>query len=333
MQLVSRSALETLFECEYKRYFNYDFDKQGIVSTKALFDTDIGIALHDSLYESLLSEGEYQYKDRAELSAEDNALIHGLTLTFQKDILPVFLDQYDVVSLEQEWSVPLPNTDYHLALRMDAILRHKESGQLEIIDYKSKKALGWIKDSQYSFNLQTALYTWALEQHTQEEIRGITYVIFEKGEVKLDKSKSFENRIRHSPYCYGYKSEHGAHQVKWAKGWQKFRVWEEFSMNKWVYNVMDKEDRSNTFLVLPELKLDHSVRDTMIKNAIAKEQLYRSIVQDPAPRMDKVLYRNHQACNKFGTEHRCPYFNLCWYNGTPTQEDFTERIDHHSSDD
>lgn len=327
MQQISRSAIETLFECEYKRYFNYDYDKQGIVSTRSLFDTDLGIALHDALYEVVMSEGEWQYQDRAELSQEDNTLIHGHVLTFKKDILPVLLAEYDVVSLEQEWAIPLG--PYNLAMRMDAILRHKTTGQLEIIDYKTKKALGWIKDSQYKFNLQTALYTWALEEKTQEEIRGITYIIFEKGEVKLDKSKTFEHRIRNSPYCYGYKSPHGAYQSGWAKGWTKFATWTEFDIEKWTYGVMDAEDRAKTFLFLPQLQLDKNVRKKMIDNAISKEIYYRSIVDNPAPQMDKVLHRNHQACNKFGTEHQCPYFGMCWYDINPTKEEFTERIDHH----
>jgi len=320
--IISRSALETLFECEQKRYFNYDYNTKGIVSSRALFDTDLGIAVHDSLYESFLSEGDYRYTHKAELSQEDNVLVDGLTLTFQRDILPTLLDQYDVVSLEQEWTTPVPNSDMHLALRMDAILRHKATGQLEILDYKTKKALGWIKDSQYKFNLQTALYTWALEQHTQEEIRGITYIIFEKGEVKLDKSKTFEHRIRHSPYCYGYKSEHDAYQVKWSKGWKKFQTWTEFETDRWVNKIMDEEDRRNTFMVIPELKLDPGVRKLMIDNAIAKELNYQ---------IDGPLSRNHQACNKFGTEHQCPYFSLCWH-GTQPKEEFTERVDHHSDD-
>lgn len=320
--IISRSALETLFECEQKRYFNYDYQGQGIVSSKALFDTDLGIALHDSLYESFLSEGEYKYQDKAELSKEDNVLISGLTLTYQREILPTLLDQYDVVSLEQEWTVPIPDTDMHLALRMDAILRHKATGQLEIIDYKTKKGLGWVKDSQFKFNLQTALYTWALEQHTQEEIRGITYIVFSKGDVTVDKSKTFDGRIRNSPYCYGFKSEHGAYQVKWAKGWQKFQTWSQFDSDTWVNKVMDEDDRRSTFLVLPELKLDKSVRDVMIRNAVKYESWYRG-------QQESNLTRNHQACNKYGDDYRCPYFSQCWYNTEPSKEEFTERVDHH----
>lgn len=321
--------MECLAECEYKRYFNYDYDKQGIVSTRALFDTDLGLALHDGLYESLMSEGAYTYLDKAELSKEDNTLIHGHLLTFKKDILPLLLDQYDIVSLEQEWSLQIPNTDLSLALRMDAIMRHKETGQLEIIDWKSKKALGWIKQEQYAFNLQTALYTWALEQKTGEETRGITYFIFEKGEVKLDRSKTFEHRIRNSPYCYGWKSQHGAYQVGYAKGWTKFATWTEFDIEKWVYNVMDEADRKATFLALPNLTLDKNVRQIMIDNAMQKELEYRKSVYHGSPAM---LFRNHQACHKFGTEHRCQYFNLCWHNNAPTKEEFTERIDHHQED-
>jgi hypothetical protein len=324
---ISRSALETLFECEYKRYFNYEYDKKGIVSTRALFDTDLGIALHDGLYETLLSEGDYSYLDKADLSVEDNTLIHGHLLTFKKDILPLLLDQYDVVSLEQEWSLPIPETDLHLALRMDAIMRHKETGQLEIIDWKSKKALGWIKDAQYKFNLQTALYTWALEEKTGEDTRGITYFIFEKGEVKLDRSKAFEHRIRHSPYCYGWKSQHGAYQSKWSgKGWEKVATWKEMPIEKWTYSIMDEKDRKDTFLVLPNLSIDKSVRKIMIDNAVQKEVLYRKSVAHGSP---ALLFRNHQACNKFGVEYQCPYFGMCWYNNSPTKEEFTERVDHH----
>jgi hypothetical protein len=153
--------------------------------------------------------------------------------------------------------------------------------------------------------------------------------VFEKGEVKLDKSKTFEHRIRHSPYCYGYKSDHGLYQVKWAKGWKKFPTWSVFEPEKWTAKIMDAEDRQGTYLVLPELRLDTNLRQLMIDTAFKREALYRESVKHGSP---AFLFRNHQACNKFGTEHQCPYFNICWHGNTPTQEAFSERIDHHGNE-
>lgn len=323
-QRINRSALETLFECEHRRYYEYELDGTGVVPVKGMSDTDIGLALHDALHQTLLTEGTYQYRDLPQFGKEDNTLLAGLVLTFKRHIMPVLLEEYEILSMEQEWSVPLGEFD--LSMRMDVIARHKASGQLEIFDWKTKKALGWIRDTSYSFNLQTALYTWAVEQKTEEPCRGMTYVIFEKGDVKFDKSKTFDHKIRQSPYCYGYKSEHGAYQAKWSKGWQKFPTWTEVEIDTWVHKVMDAADRQATYQILPNLTLDPTVRETMIANALRREEIFKQCTASKSP---GLLFRNHQACYKYGEEYACPYIGLCWYNKPTTPEQFTERIPHH----
>jgi hypothetical protein len=203
-----------------------------------------------------------------------------------------------------------------LQLRLDGLLRHKETGQLEILDFKSTKSLGYVQESKYKHTLQTALYTWAVEELYKEPCRGITYVVFEKGVVRHD--KTLDKRIRYSPYLYGFKSQHGAYQASYAKGWQRFPVWDEFETEHWVLNIMTEEERRKTWMVLPQLNLTEYARSEMIKNALESERKFT----------DGSRIKNYQSCYKYGDEHVCPYLDLCWNNGKT--DNFVERVDHHS---
>lgn len=255
------------------------------------------------------------------MGVEENNLIEGLSTTFAKDIYPVLDDTFEVISLEDEWDIELD--EFKLQLRLDGILRDKKTGKLAILDYKTTKALGWVRESKYSFNLQTALYVWALEKKTGEECTGISYVIFEKGSVKQD--KQLNRPIRQSPYLYGFKTEHGSYQASWAKGWTKFPVYNEFETTKWTLDIMTEAERAKTWMVLPQVKLDSVVQDTMIRNALNKEREFRAKVQT------STLLKDHQSCMEFGVEHRCPYYNICWYGGKLNPENFIEREDHHKA--
>lgn len=258
------------------------------------------------------------YVKRAELGLEENNLVAGFTETFAHDVIPLLKADYEIVTLEEEKEVAIPNTDLVLQLRLDGLLRHKESGQLEIIDFKSTKSLGYVTESKYRFTLQTALYTWAVEELYKEPCRGITYVVFEKGVVRYD--KSLDRKIRYSPYLYGFKSSHGAYQASYAKGWSRFPVWEEFETANWVLNIMTDEERKKTWMVLPQLTLTPYERNELILHALLKEQEFSTKPVDH-------LIKNHQACYQFGDMYACPYMDLCWKQGTT--DNLVAREDHH----
>lgn len=324
---ISRSQLDTLLGCETAHYWNYLHDGKGIISQDVNGDTSFGIYYHEEMEEVVRLGDQYTYVERLDLSKEENFLLGGLTQSFRDYILPELVKSYDILFSEKEYSIPVPHAPYVLDFRADNIVRNKETGRLELLDYKTAKTLNYAKESKYGFTLQTALYTWCVEQLFDEPCDGINYIVAEKGILRWD--KGLEETIRYSPFTSGFQSSYGVFQTKWAKGWNRIRPWDHFSLDKWYADVVTLENKLEAFKILPIQLLDSAISKEMRENVL--EQLGVTLQK---VEVNKVLDRNYLKlnknflnCYKYGDDYRCPYYSLCFENGNP--KDYLERTPHH----
>jgi hypothetical protein len=383
--LTSRSAIETREECPAKRFYNYDYPIEGVptgLSTEEaslpLIDGTWGHTAHaralkgdpvdriikdvvKGYKEEVLAHGVRGEVDIDNLIREQSAMLEGLVRAWVKVRMPVILDEYDVVSVEEEWS-------YQLApgivqqLRLDAILRRKEDDLLHILDFKFMKYADEIFALKQEHSLQTSLYVKALSEHANEYVGGIMYEGCIKGTWRKDTARSspwFDQKVQSTPFCYAYALKSGGmttYQTAYTnrKGYQKVRTYDEMSMKQWVDWLEGYEPQTLTdqFMFVPPIsptpaEMERTIERVAIEEGeyLRKLGKYLQLVADAQKYGNDSMRTQAQrylelhvapqregACFKYGGDFICPYYgHICNNENANPLEDggFVPRVSHH----
>lgn len=394
IHLIDRSRVETRENCPRKRYLNYDYtdSNSGGVWTPgdvevALGHTGLepeeqalpllsGIAIHAAHARLLAGEklevviadilGGYKAEiaERGLLNidvtkaviAQQAALLEGMLRLWAHERMPRILEEYEVVSIEEAWRWEL-YPGLVQTIRMDVILRHRATGVLFILDYKSVKFPSDIWFDKFEHSKQTCLYLQALKERTQEEVGGILYEGLVKGAFRQDTARNspwYGQKIQQSPYTIAYKlgSEVGSiYQTDYTnkKGYQKVQTFEEMSMKDWVEHWMlsgadGMENPSNLFIAVPQImppaaELLQEKQQTIDEELKYLDQLgtYREIHQGTASderylNLFAPFRKSH--CYQYGQEHKCQFLSVCFNQGAQPLLDggFRVRRPHHDTD-
>jgi hypothetical protein len=367
----SRSAIATRRACAVKRYWQYDYLGKGLERRTASLPLVGGTRLHAALARILLGANvdqvivEEQAAYGEELQArgvngtdtchldflihEQQTLLEGLIRGWVRFRLPLILEEYSPVAVEQEWLVNMGD-GFELPLRIDSLERHKGTGLLHIRDFKTLPYLrdGWREH--YLHELQTLLYIEAVERHTGEYCDGIEYEALMKGARRSFKTGLWVDRdLQMSPLCYGYAIEGKdatVYQSEYTarKGARKFAVWEEFvDVEDWLTHVEEPVWRglyATTGLISPtQQERFAAVYQVKQGEALYREQLTQlgydlenGYADDIRRAVSKNLEPNTDHCYAYGSKHRCAFYELC--HGGLTEEPlecglYDLRIDHH----
>ncbi len=193
-----------------------------------------------------------------ELVEEQGWLTYAMVQAFQYKVWPQLMQDYVVVSSEQELAHPLAD-DLVMLGRTDVLAKSKDAGDLYIISYKTHKA--WdermAKDAQR--DIQGLSEAWLIEREYGEAVFGIQMVHLLAGRRERGNDGQWQSE---SPLIYGYRKmgvsgEQWAHSYYWnddsgakhglGKGWTKEPVWKAYEggVDQWIYDL-------HNWLVQPE---------------------------------------------------------------------------------
>lgn len=376
---ISRSAIATRRSCQVKRYFAYDYAGTGLERTTASLPLAGGLSLHAALarigmganVDQVIADVCAAYAEEvggrgvngtlpehlAFLIHEQQTLIEGLIRGWVHFRLPLILEEYEPVSIEQEWLVDMGD-GFELPLRIDWLERHRGTGLLHIRDFKGQ---GYLRDGwreHYLHDLQTLLYPEAVERHTGEYVGGIEYEALLKGARKKggEKSPWPDRELQQSPLCYGYAIEgKGAVEYQAAytarKGARKFAVWEEFAdVEDWLTLHLDEPTWRELYAVtgmISPTKAERARALTAVKRGEEGYATHLQWIKDDlaagVPLEETLglwLEPDTSVCYQFGTRHACEFHAVCPFAGgasgieeEPVESGrFRLRADHHAGE-
>lgn len=369
----SRSAIATRRQCPTRRYWAFDYAGKGLERKSASLPLVGGTRQHaaharilmGANVDQVVAEEQVAYREEIEargvngtlpehldfLIREQQTLFEGLVRGWVKFRLPLILDEYEPVSIEQEWLVDMGD-GFELPLRLDVLERHRGTGLLHIRDFKT---VGYLRDGwreHYLHDLQTVLYCEAVERHTQEYVGGMEYEALLKGGRRqgTDKHGWADRELQQSPLCYGYAIEqNGQREYQSAyttrKGSRKFAVWQEFEeVEDWLEGHLEESVWRELYAVSGMMCPTEEEQATTLDQVKRGERLYREALDEicldlhdgesvqAAVAMN--LERNTDHCFAYGSRHACPFLDLCFSPGTEPLEEgsgFQLRTDHHST--
>lgn len=378
IHLIDRSRVVAREECPRLRFYSYDYSGTGLESDQQSLPLLSGIAIHsaharllagqplDAVVESVISDYVKAIEARGllgldvtkDIIKEQSALLEGMLRVWAITRMPMILEEYDVVSIEERW-------DWELApglverMRMDVILRRKDDGLLFILDFKTVSYPSDIWFEKFEHDHQTCLYIQALKERMNEPVGGILYEGLVKGQFRKDTAKAspwYGQKIQQSPYTLAYKldGQAGEHfyQTEYTnkKGYHKVKTFEEMSMKDWVNVWMIPGGNGMTpvneliIAVPPISPPDYEL--LRMKDQVIREELeyfeklgrYRDIQDDATAEafLDIVAPMRVSRCFKYGIDNRCQFAQgICFNRGAePLSPDsgYRRREPHHDTD-
>lgn len=272
----TRSAIETWGECPRKRLFNYFLLGTGVVPVGEYIPLVTGGSVHTGIEHNnpgaTVKEFDRQvtgtfFRDIEEAQQdytyhEQRALAEALTWVWMVKERPIIEQNFETVSIEAEYKVPLDSGgDIILLARPDRLLRERQTGELYTYSIKSIKSWYERMEKAYKVDLQGLTEAIAVTYQTKQKVLATKFCFLVKGRrVKQVDQTMVDGMIEEStqvvtqsPLIYGWRAEDGgkyrfAHSDKIVKpenmsgfgklpkkeGWEKFKVWENYSMEKWV---------------------------------------------------------------------------------------------------
>ena len=374
IHLIDRSRVVAREECPRMRYLTYDFEGTGVESDSQALPLLAGIAIHSAHARLLMGEsvdqvvtdviGSYKVEMAARgllgidvteaLIREQSSLLEGMLRMWTKVRLPALLADYDVMSVEKAWRWTL-TPGLQQSLRMDAILRRKDTGLIFILDFKTVSYPSEIWGEKFEHDHQTLLYVQAIEEEVGEPVGGIIYEGLVKGLFKKDtsfKSDWFNQKVQLSPYTMCYMAEEGeagrTFQTPYTskKAYRKVRPYDHMTMTEWVDYLIENEPSTveQLFIIVPEILPPAAERIELKQQVIREElsyfdQLARyNAMEDGLEKdtfLDILAPKRRQRCFKYGLDNKCVFAaSVCFNQGSHPLRDggFRPRTPHHDTD-
>jgi hypothetical protein len=299
----------------------------------------------------------------AYLRAEQACLLEALVRCWARRGLPRLLAEYKVLEVEREGKWMLYEDHLHeykslewhrlwFLSRPDALLRHRQSGDLVLQSFKTTGQMDARKLRDAERDMQGLSEGVEVEQRLGERITAIRYEYILKGErdkrsrvaKALSARVGFEARIQQSPLCYLWvkpgmtaADTEIAHSFGWTdasgkerklawQSWNQAPVWEHTTVGAWI-DLLDAgtvqpetgRDVLSEQLVPPVLvyREDDDLRD-MIEQVEAQEiQVQRDLswvreAQDESEQRSRLNQRFPQTRTACSYPGECAYVPICF---------------------
>ena len=307
-----RSRDEAFRRCPMFRYWNYDAGERGYVSTEDSIDLAFGIAIHEGLAD-ILQGGTGQSVTWPSptgltgggepISAELQALGEGLLQGWYNVRLPLLLEEYDVIGVEQSvepwcigtvdvlrWSAApylrVEPSEVWYGTRLDGVLRRKEDGIPFVLEFKTSGS-PYLLMQQLKYDAQLMLECKAARQLLQEDVGGVVVQIFDKGYKK--------DGLRRSPFTYLYQG--AALSFEWKAKAKLVPAWK---LDVDLLSIMPSELLQKQFSSFGPVFYDEQSCDAFIKEMLIREQLSAN----------GVRWHDPKSCFAYGKP--CPFIPLCY---------------------
>lgn len=348
MGRVSRSAIQARKNCEMKRFLTYHWKGTGMVpsSTVGSLEAIRGTAAHmvmEHSWKGLPWEeelGEMFKKIPEKVRDPQMVLIRRAMKGWYKKRWPLLSSEWDIVSAEGAWNWLL-SPDVMEPIRMDRLMRAKDTGHLGIFDFKFIGSMDLNWRERHSHSDQTHLYVQALKERSGEPVDGIIYdaIIVGKWDVK--------NEIQKSPFVSAYDRGpsygpilSGRYSPTWVKGTALVSIldWPDSTWLQWaqeteilneLYCTSGLINPPSEDLLRTKASTIYGEREWDKKLSILEEvgQRYGYDSHEYTSLFDSTVERNPDSCLQYGWEKKCEHYTQCWIGGHP--DDYVPREDHH----
>ena len=346
--LYDRSRSTTDWQCQRRRYWNYEYGGKGVVPNwedQALF---LGTTLHDGLagiarsididkicsaaYANVLDVitdggGEEQY------AYEQATLIEGLLRGFHKHVWPQLIATYPkIITIEQEMTY---HHDGMIFMSKPDIILGNAEGDVVYVEYKStsSKKDSWIK----SWNKAVQLHSTCMA--VRETLGVMPTAVIVQGLYKGYESYGKQT----SPFCYAYMRSGNPPftttqiSYEYKAGFKKSPVWDlEGGIKGWVED-MPPNILADQFPRTPPIY----VKEEMINKFFAQRHMRENEIRlaldimkgDPASKEEVMNVSFQQRFDQCEPAYGkvCPYVDLCFRNGDdPIAAGYEWRQPHHA---
>jgi hypothetical protein len=334
MRKISRSSHAAFSECTRRGYLGYAYKGTGLGEPKGVA-LCIGLVVHkgmelmlkgctddqalmDGMEAEWLSQGQTldQFKDEQNL-----ALARGLVLAWKRVHLQGFLNQYEILMVEEEMQVLLaPNLT--LQARADCVTRDRGDGSVLVWNWKTSGSVReWTQ--QWTFDIQAMTEALAVQEHLGEYVQGCVFEGFSKGGVY--------GGVSTSPLITGYTDGSGVWEAGGkarGKEWSKRSTWREFQGGtpRWLDFIgsLCSESFVRSAVIL---KNDEAVRE-WLKEVVRYETDVERMLDPEVSEEDRLTFFRKNPGRRC---QWCRFAASCW-SGIPVDAlGLDVREDHHPS--
>ena len=348
--LTDRSAVEVDDTCGMRFWWNRKEGGIGIVPREEQLPLLIGRQTHEDL--QTVAEMEDISPPALEaiteeilshLSPEDKTNQKALELVYRRlgwlvafalYIEPLIRKRYDTIHVEKE--IILDRSPLWVAVTPDRVLRDKEDGHLEYMEYKTTISASQKWLTSWMFQIQLHIGLAALSEELKEKVKFAQIMGLMKGSEYYKEGSS---RLHH-PYVWGYyntesKSWTSDYESARAKNWISLPVWEfEGGIVKWV-QMAGPEVALAQFPFTPPVFLNERMLDKWVHRRLHREMVMRSIAKAAVekPNVRNIYFPMIQSKCRPAFGDSCPYLKACWnaeINADPIGSgEFVIRTPHH----
>lgn len=255
MRTISRSEYEASCGCHRRHYWGYLYAKSGLEPKVKPLPLAFGLALHRGmefltadarmaqfLEESMPVEESISYAvtqaqseftlhalGHEALQPEVNALLEALLRGWVQIHLEPFLDEFEVISVEEEGEPIKLSDSVSLSFRADCVVRSRIDSKLYVFNWKTMASSYEDVTEQFRRDIQMWTEALAVEKMMGEPVEGCIVEGFVKGSLSKDGHFS-------TPLIWAYKRESpdGRTSFEWdfkrikgSRDFVKVPVWDE----------------------------------------------------------------------------------------------------------
>jgi hypothetical protein len=248
--------------------------------------------------------------------------------------LPHILGEYEILDAEVEFPHVLTE-GLEQMVRLDARMRHREMGGLEILEFKTVSSPSYDWEQQWERNLQIITNSRGVEQFYGERCEGVKIEGLVLGMRRMENAKSspFKGlKIRDTPYCYAWKTKDAFDNTVYERSYQAARIWKKCAIydepgmtpTKWVATFTEKE-LNNLFVPRPSVRPVPRLVERWRQQTVAQELRIHAALDKYEMLMaegleweaEEVLYRTFPqhvgACKKYHAP--CAFEDACFDDG------------------
>lgn len=318
---IDRSRIEADWVCPRKRYWNYEFQapgtkSRGIVRVEDHTALIFGTAMHSALSGLMLDVNtpqelalilEEEIKNKLSYLQPQQLLEYrnlslGLFWGYATYILPVILNKYDVIAIEQECQLPI-NYEVIMLCRPDLCLQRKSDGTIWYPDFKTTgyNTPQWAESWQYSIQQHTGCL--AIEQTLKMPVEGAMIIGLYKGFT--DRT----GKLR-SPFTYAYyNSQADCWKLEYTRGWELLSVDQAGDIGKWL-DMLGSDTVKEQFPIVEEIAVNREMLKNFLQQQAWREDEVTRYLENKAY-LNEVFPQHFKSCKPaFGPA--CPYIDCCF---------------------
>ena len=327
----SHSRSEADSTCERARYWGSEWGGTGLEPTQSGWDQLFGSVIHNWL-NVLAIDGQIDYvAARIEFLAHAKlymteqmakdwaALGEGLMRGFVRSVWRLLMEEYEIIESEKLHSFVV-EAPFVFRFKQDLLLRHKKTGHLHMVDYKttSSDQPQWITSWTKSPQLHSSML--ALKMANGLEIESSSIIGLYKGykdkktkQIQSIFSRGWVNREFAMSPSYSY-------TTKWGKGWEKFSTFDEFDdLKTWVANMPEEILLANYPQTQP-IGLNLHIAEAFFRQQLIRERevahglALLSTAQTPEyveDKLDQFFRQDFNQCTP-AWGYGCRFVPLCW---------------------